>query len=112
MEKEVEASKQEKNRCSIGRRLNKGKDAQQAATATATSSSSKSTLAASDGLASRACRGRASRLKNEASHSATKAHPASKVTVVDSSVLIYSLRTVHQWLKTGDVQVVVPLECE
>lgn len=37
---------------------------------------------------------------------------ASKLIVVDASVLVYSLRSVHQWLKAGYVRVVVPSEGE
>jgi hypothetical protein len=35
---------------------------------------------------------------------------AKKIIVVDVSLLIYSLRTIHNWLKEGDCRVVVPIE--
>jgi hypothetical protein len=35
---------------------------------------------------------------------------ASKIIVADASLLIYSLRTVHDWLKAGDCRVVIPCE--
>lgn len=34
------------------------------------------------------------------------------IRILDASVLIYALRTVHEWLKRGEFRVVVPLEGE
>ncbi|UZJ51641.1 hypothetical protein CBS101457_000961 [Exobasidium rhododendri] len=35
---------------------------------------------------------------------------AKKIVVADVSLLIYSLRTIHNWLKEGDCRVVIPME--
>lgn len=38
--------------------------------------------------------------------------PVDQVIVADASLLIYSLRTVHDWLKEGNRHIVVPMEGE
>lgn len=42
----------------------------------------------------------------------TRTRQADRVIVVDASVLVYSLRSVHEWLKEGRSMVVIPEEGE
>lgn len=41
-----------------------------------------------------------------------KSQPVERVIVADASLLIYSLRTVHEWIKAGNCHIVVPIEGE